>query len=109
MDYLTEIEKDKIKAFNKDEVMVEAIKKVLFESIYEQGVVKKGEVFSPINGAFHIISNAYAQGNAVSDEMIGQNVRAKFESVNQIMNAFTKLKTIKDEDGLVESPLNNAI
>lgn len=108
-EYLTELEVDKIESFCKDEAMYEAVKKVLFAVLYHDGVVTKGEKVDVKNGAFSLIANAYSENKDISNEELGQQLRAKFEGVHTIHEGFTQLKTIKRGAEQVESPYNEAI
>lgn len=108
-EYLTELEVDKIESFCNDEVMYEAVKKVLFSVLYHDGVVTKGEKVDIKNGAFSLIANAYSENKNIGNEELGQQLRAKFEGVHTIHEGFTQLKTIKRESGAIESPYNGAI
>lgn len=106
---LTRDEIAKIESFCADEKMFEAVKKVLFAVIYSNGTVQKGEKLDVTNGAFHLIANASAQGKAVTDEALGQNLRAIFEGVHTVLDGFAQLKTIKNSEKEVASPYNEAI
>lgn len=97
---LTDLEIAKIEAFNADEVMVGAVRKVLLAGIYSHGVVEKGFKHNPLqNGAFSLV--ALSPTNPIPDEIIGQQLRAQWAGINAIENAFDKLGTIKNN---VESP-----
>lgn len=97
---LTDLEIAKIEAFNADEVMVGAVRKVLLAGIYSHGVVEKGFEHNPLqNGAFSLVS--LSPTNPIPDEIIGQQLRAQWAGINAIENAFDKLSSIKNK---VESP-----
>ena len=104
-DYLTEIEVAKIEFFNKDTEMVEAVKKVLLQHLYTQGVVIKGVTHNPLhNRALALVSNSDS-GN----EELGSKLRALWEGVNALEGGFDDLGKIKSK---IESPFqeeNNAI
>ncbi len=108
-DYLTEVEISKVEQFCSDEAMFEAVKKVLLSSVYYNGAIKKGEKFEAKNQAFNLISQAYASGQEVSNEVLGQEVRALFEGVNALEQGFAQLKLLKQTASVVESPYNEAI
>lgn len=108
-DYLTDLEIKKINSFVKDEKMFDAVKKVLLASVYYNGSLRKGEKLESKNQAFNLIATAYAQGQEVSNEVLGQEVRGLFEGVNALENGFSQLKTIKLKEKEVESPYNEAI
>lgn len=108
-EFLTDLEIAKIESFCKDEDMFEAVKKVLFAVIYEDGVVKKGKKLNQRNGAFGLIANAYAQNGKISDDELGASLRAKFEGVHCVLDGFDKLKQIKQDEQGIPSPYNEAI
>lgn len=94
--YLTDIEIAKIEAFNADTVMVQAVKKVLLQHIYSQGVIKKGEDHNPLKNRALVLV-----GGDVSNEELGSQLRALWEGVNAIETGFNELELIKTN---VESP-----
>lgn len=104
-DYLTEIEVAKIEFFNKDPEMVEAVKKVLLQHLYVQGVIAKGATHNPLhNRALALVANT----NGDNSEL-GANLRALWEGVNALEAGFNDLGKIKSK---IESPFqeeNNAI
>ena len=91
---LTEEEKVKVESFCKDEVQYEAVKKLLLQSIYLSGTIKKGyEVNPSINGAFSLA--ALAANNPIPDAEIGAGVRAQWAGVNYLKNAFEVLDQVR--------------
>jgi hypothetical protein len=105
---LTDLEIAKIETFNSDEVMVNAVRKVLLAGIYSHGVVEKGFEHNPLqNGAFSLVS--LAPTNPIPDEIIGQQLRAQWAGINALQNAFDNLGKIKSKQEDVESPYNEAI
>lgn len=105
---LTDLEKEKIELFCKDEVLLGAVKKVLLQGIYVSGTIQKGfEVDPQVNGAFSLASLAVA--NPIPDSEIGAGVRAQWAGINFLKNAFDSLHTIKskkvetDEDNINEA------
>ena len=107
--YISDLEVDKIDAFCKDEVLYEAVKKVLLAGIYHNAVAKPDQPFEFKNPAFNFISSAYAEGKVVSDAEIGSNLRGLFEGIHLAASVFDQLKTIKKEGEKVESPYNEAV
>jgi len=108
--YLTDLEIEKIEAFCSDEAMFEAVRKVMLAQLYYMGALKKGEKLEPRNQAFNLLATAYQAGNQVTNEILGQELRAQYEAVNGIEQAFGHLKVIKKpKEGAIESPFNEAI
>jgi len=108
-EFLNDLEIAKIETFCKDKDMFDAVKKVLFAVIYEDGVVKKGKKLNQRNGAFSLIANAYSEGNNISDAELGAQLRAKFEGVHCVLDGFDKLKNIKSTQTTVDEIVNEAI
>lgn len=109
-DYLTDLEIEKIEAFCTDETMCEAVRKVLLANVYYSGALKRGEKLEPKNQAFNLISQTYSMGNSISNEKIGEEIRALYEGVNSVEQAFAQLKTLKSKQkDVVETPYNEAI
>jgi hypothetical protein len=90
-EYLSDIEKEKIERFCEDEVLVEAVKKVLLAPIYSQGVLVAGRPARPLNNG----ALALAFDRKVSAEELGNDVKAFAQGVNHIETGFQKLAEIK--------------
>lgn len=108
-DYLTEVELSKINQFLSDEAMYDAVKKVLLAAVYYNGVLIKGEQFEARNQAFDLISKAYQNGETVSNELLGQELRGLFEGVNALEQGFSRLKLMKEPEKKLKVDINNAI
>lgn len=107
-DYLTEIEVEKIENFCKDEVLVEAVRKVLLQGLYTHGTVQLGYTPNPLqNGAFGLAS--VAMNNPIPDEALGQHIRSMWSGMNALENAFRDLQSIKKQSSINLEELNEAI
>lgn len=92
--YLSEIEIEKIENFCKDEVLLEAVKKVMLQGLYTHGVNKAGYKSDPLqNGALSLAS--IAMNNPIPDEVLGQHIRGVCAGINALKNAFDSLQSIK--------------
>ena len=99
--YLTEVEIEKIELFNQDEVLVEAVRKVMLQGIYSHGTLQQGVTPDPLkNGALALA--AVSTNNPIPDEALGQHIRGVWAGLNALENAFQDLKRIKSNK--VESP-----
>ena len=87
-EFLNDLEKEKIDYFNKDEVMKEAVKKVLLASIYHCGVQRKGKKSEPLKNP----ALAYAFNPQLTHEQIGAELRAFAQGVNMVENGFKDLE-----------------
>ena len=103
-EFLTDLEIAKIEAFNKDEVLVQAVKKVLLQHIYSQGVITKGNKHNPLKNRALVLV-----GGDVSNEDLGAQLRSLWEGVNAIETGFSELESIKQVVETVESPYNEAV
>ncbi len=107
-EYLTELEIEKIEAFCKDEVLFEAVRKVILQSIYTHGTVKLGYKPNPLyNGAFSLAS--LSMTNPIPDEIVGQHLKAMWAGVNAMENAFKDLESLKNGKVVELEDLNDAI
>lgn len=98
----TDIEKEKIILFNDDEVMVEAIKKVLLASIYDNGTLRKKVKAEPLkNGALGLAFLALGGRAVITNEQLGEDLRALAQGVNLLETGFKELGKIKkvEKDG----------
>lgn len=106
-EYLTDLEVAKIEAFCSDKDMYEAVKKVLLQHIYEQGVLKQGIAHNPLkNRAFALAQ--HATENPMTDEILGQHVRGLWEGVNALESGYGELQNIKTEKPIKSNVMNEA-
>lgn len=102
-DFLTELEKDKLRNINDDEVAVSALKKLFLHKVYGMGVVKKGEPLDERNWAYSLGGlNDFAMDN----ETLGALLKATTKGISFVEQAFADLKTFtnKKEDPEPEQP-----
>lgn len=97
MDYLSDQEKSQIEKFVGNKKMFEAVRKVLLAGIYENGVLKPGEDHDPSkNFALTQVFTALIHGHPISDEDIGQNIRAQAAGIRLVETGFKKLVDLKE-------------
>lgn len=107
-DILTDLEINKIETFCNDKEMYNAVKKVLLQHIYTQGVITKGEEHNPLkNRAFSLVQ--LATQNPIPDEQLGAHLRGIWEGVNALEGGYEELNKIKSTTESVETPYNEAI
>jgi len=107
-EYLTDLEVAKVEAFCTDEVMYEAVKKVLLQGIYSHGVISKGHKHDPLqNAAFNLASLSVQ--NPIPDAELGANIRGMWAGVNYLKNGFDTLDRIKSNNDSQETTVNEAI
>lgn len=98
MEYLNDQEIEKLIAFNKDEVMREAVKKVILEEIYYKGCLKAGEPANPLKN--YTLAMASKKGQ-FTPEQIGNDLLATWEGINMVESGFQSLSKFKG----IKSPL----
>ena len=105
MDYLNKRETTKLIAFYKDEVLREALKKVLLEGVYRHGVLKEGEPANPLKNYTLAVVSKKGQ---YSNEQVGADLRATWEGINMVESAFETISKFKEEkEASVPSPFVN--
>jgi len=88
--FLNDIEKQLVEAFYKNETQREAVKKVLLMGIYNNGVIRSGEVHNPqLNWALSLAWNM--DGTSETNEKLGANLRAVAEGIKSVELAFKEL------------------
>lgn len=97
-EYLNEAEHTSIMKFIKDEVMFEAVKKVLMEAVYTQGVLKEGKSADPsMNYAFALAARRKMTGfTSLTNEQIGADLCAVWEGTNLVGLGFNELEKFKE-------------
>ena len=107
---LTDIQKQKIIAFNQDEEMVEAVRKVLLASIYSNGTLREDQKAEPLRNAALGLANLTIAGQAViTNEQLGEDLRAFAQGVNALEAGFMELTKIKkDEKPTKDEGINEA-
>lgn len=108
---LSDLEREKIIVFNKDPDMKEAVRKVLLAAVYSNGTLKKDEKADPLkNGALGLAFLALNGRAVVSNEQLGEDLRAYAQGVNLLETGFKQLeKVTKDEEPQEDEGLKEAI
>jgi hypothetical protein len=107
-EYLNDNEIENIEAFCKNEVMFEAVKKVMLAGIYNHGVIAKGFTPDPLkNGALSLASMSMA--NPIPNEELGAHIRGVWAGLNALENAYNELQKIKNKKEEIVTPYNEAI
>lgn len=107
---LTDQEKDKVMQFIADEVMAEAVKKVLLQAIYEQGSVKKGKNVEPLkNAALALVFKTVRNEAVITNEALGADLRAMAHGINFLEVGFDRLKKLTPKLEDINPPMNEAI
>lgn len=104
-EFLTDLEIVEVERFCANEVMFGAVKKVLLEKLYTQGVQVKGHNQDPLkNRALALV------GGDIDNTELGSQLRSLWEGVNALETGFTELEKIKSKKvEKVETPYNVAV
>lgn len=102
-DYLSENEVTEIEKFNSNEVMREAVKKVLLESVYRHGVLVKGE---KANTLLNFTLTLASKRGQFSDAELGADLRASWNGINLVESGFSGLEKIKN---IKEEPIKKVV
>jgi hypothetical protein len=108
---LNDIETDKVIAFKSDPVAFNAVKKYVLAVAYKHGVVRPGEKHvGNLNFALNLAGSAiHPNGEARSDEELGQNLRALAYAVQLVESGFKEMSDMeKPEEEKKELPVNEA-
>ncbi len=92
MEILNETEKILVQQFYQNELMREAVKKVLLKAIYSDGVLKPGEPADPMQ---NLLVSWVSSNLDKPDAEVGSNVRAVFWGLNSLQIGFNNLSTYK--------------
>lgn len=96
MEILTDQEIDKLITFKEDEVMFEAVRKVLLAGIYSNGTLRQGVESNPLkNAALALVSTA---DKDTSNERLGEDLRALWEGVKALEMGLQHIKDYRRKD-----------
>ncbi len=110
MDELNQIEKEKIVIFNADEVLCNAVRKVLLASFYTNGTLRKEFKPNPLrNGALGLAMMAVGGTAVLSNETLGEDIRGIAQAINLMEVGFQELAKIKNKEPSGEPEVNPGI
>lgn len=92
---LDEQEQTQIKRFIENDKMKEAVRKALLAGLYEQGTLKK---YKPADSLSNVAFGLLFEGDNPSNEKLGSKVRALWEGIRNIENAFEFMENYKSEE-----------
>lgn len=103
---LTDVEKEALIAFKDNEVMFDAVQKVLLSCIYANGVVTKGVKHdSKQNWALATLWNTDRE---LSDSELANSIRATAEGIRFIESGLQEIRNLKKETAPV-AKVNKAL
>jgi hypothetical protein len=107
-DIFSDLEKQKLSAFSKDEVMKEAVRKVLLAGIYYNGTLTAGKPADAFrNFMLQGVFTADVRGEHVSDEMLGQEARADARAIRLIEQAYKQISSFEEQPTPEPKPKTN--
>ena len=105
--FLNELEKSELTRFSENEVLFNAVKKVLLHEIYGQGKLEEGkDPEEHINWVFSLYMNEMGQEFKQTNEELGEKVRACIEGIRTVQLAFKKIKELRPIV-IIEKPKTN--
>lgn len=100
---LSDIEIEKIQNMCADEVLMEAVKKVLLASIYENGTIRPDIKSDPTrNAAFATVANYPGMAN----DQLGADLRAQWAGITALENGLRKLADYKKKSSASKEEVN---
>lgn len=106
MEFLTDIQKDKLASLSSDDVLVDALRKVFLAVVYENGTLKSGVKANPLkNGLLGLVQET--QMKIITNEQLGEDLRAMFEAIKMLELGFTKVDEFKTNVVLDKKPEGN--
>jgi len=96
---LTDIERVELGKFADNIIMSGAVKKVLLFGMYYNGTLRKGE--SPEMTMNFALQDVYSElGPAMSNEKLGENLRAKSDAILMLKGGFDRLEDYQTPEAL---------
>ncbi len=106
---LSDQETAELQKFNLNPVLKGAVKKVMLGHIYSCGVVKEGEVMdSDVNFAFGLVMNQRGDRYDLTNDKIGEKLRAAVEGIAFLNDGFKTIETFKIEENKEKDNKNKA-
>lgn len=99
LDYLSDIEKAEVIKFNSNLVLKNVIRKVLLETIYNNGTLRKDTAPDPTRNAALALAIMAVNGQAdVSNEKLGEDLRGIAQGISFVEQGLAQLEKIKNID-----------
>jgi hypothetical protein len=102
--YLTDQELNVLQRVIADPTALQALRKVILSPLYTQGVLEPGKPANEENAIYGLASHHLMNG--LSNEIIGQDVRAVIEAIRMLKKGFDELDKLKPVES-PESPIKN--
>lgn len=90
--FLSQVEQDRIAQFNSDPILLNAVKKVMLAEIYQNGTLRADMAPEPLkNGAIALAFAALHVKAVITNEQLGEDLRAFAQAVNLLESGFGRL------------------
>lgn len=114
MEYLDEVlsatEKAAVERANEDEILMQALEKVLLAGLYDNGSLQAGFRANPTrNFALTTLIASISQGKEINFDAVGRDVWGSAMGVYLVSNAFKELRKLKKVDVKNETKENRAV
>ena len=103
---LNDKEMAEVQKYLANDTLKQSIKKILLYGVYDNGVLKAGEDPKPMMN--FAITIDQLNGEVMSDELIGQVLRAKRSAIELIEVGFTELEKLRKEPEVKKDKVNKA-
>lgn len=109
--FLSDIEKTKIEMFNADPILVNAIRKVLLKSIYDNGTLRADVAPDPTRNAALALANLAISGKGiVTNADLGEDLRGLMQGISLMEQGLAQLaKITSNKEGESVSTVNPAV
>ena len=111
IELLSDVEKEKVMTFVRDEILVSAVKKILLQSIYGNGTLRADVDPDPTrNAALGLAALAIGGKGVVSNADLGEDLRGLMQGISLMEQGFTYMEGLKvDKKPIEEEKTNPAI
>ena len=98
-DYLTSVQIDKLRAFNQDVLLKDAVYKVFLSPMYKHGVMEKGEEHkAPMNFVLTPIFDMFLKRREMwTDEQAGQWLKVQAQAIQLVEQGFGEIDKFQVE------------
>jgi hypothetical protein len=98
-----------IQMFLERPIMMNAVRKVLFQPILSEGTMKPGEAYNPNrNYMLGLVGSQYANQGMITDETLIHDIKARFKATELIQIAFNELEKLRKVVEVEKTNVNKA-
>ncbi len=108
MDFLNEVEKAEVEKFIVNDTLIGAVKKILMFPLYQNGTLEAGETPTDKNFAIQAALHAIQSDPKITNEMLGEGLRASVEALRLLELGFQELAKLKNKKETLKEEKNEA-